>query len=173
VAALACALAVGLLWRRGNGRMRDVAPLDGGPGPQADVAAPVTEARAPVAPDGGVTSAELGQSLGQRATLVQFSSAFCAPCRATRRVLTDVAGMVEGVEYIEVDAETRLDLVRRLNILRTPTVLVTDATGRIVKRASGQPRKPDVIAAVGQAVGGDNPIYLIGNEDSDSDGRPA
>jgi thiol-disulfide isomerase/thioredoxin len=176
LAALACALAGGFLWRRGNGRMRDVARRDGGRGPQADAAAPVTGApasAAPVAPDGRLTSAELGQSLGQRATLVQFSSAFCAPCRATRRVLTDVAGMVEGVEYIEVDAEARLDLVRRLNVLRTPTVLVTDATGRIVKRASGQPRKPDVIAAVGQAVGGDNPMYLIGNEDSDSDGRRA
>src|SRR5690348_12215146 len=28
---------------------------------------------------------------GERATLLQFSSAFCAPCRATRRVLADVA----------------------------------------------------------------------------------
>jgi hypothetical protein len=81
--------------------------------------------------------------------------------------------MVEGVEYIEVDAEAKLDLVRRLNVLRTPTVLVTDGSGRIVKRASGQPRKPDVIAAVGQAVGVVNPIYLTGNEGSDSDARRA
>ena len=29
--------------------------------------------------------------LGERATLLQFSSAFCAPCRATRRVLGDVS----------------------------------------------------------------------------------
>ena len=28
--------------------------------------------------------------LGERATLLQFSSAFCAPCRATRRVLGEV-----------------------------------------------------------------------------------
>ncbi len=120
-----------------------------------------------------LTSAELGGALGERATLVQFSSAFCAPCRATRRILTDVANMVEGVEYVEVDAETHLDLVRRLNVLRTPTVLVTDGSGRIVKRASGQPRKPDVIAAVGRAVGEINPTYLTGNEGSDSGARPA
>jgi hypothetical protein len=60
--------------------------------------------------------------------------------------------MTEGVEYIEVDAESRLDLVRSLHVLRTPTVLVTDSAGRIVKRASGQPRKPDVIAALGLAI---------------------
>jgi thiol-disulfide isomerase/thioredoxin len=173
-AALAFALAAGILWRRGNGRMRDVGLRGGVGGPAEDLAQPAAEAsQDPAGPDGQLTGAELGRSLGERATLVQFSSAFCAPCRATRRVLTDVASMVEGVEYIEVDAEARLDLVRRLNVLRTPTVLVTDRSGRIVKRASGQPRKPDVIAAVGDAVGVGNPTYLIGNEDSDSDARPA
>ncbi|MET8950162.1 TlpA family protein disulfide reductase [Streptomyces sp. NPDC004393] len=95
---------------------------------------------------------ELGQGLGERATLVQFSSAFCAPCRATRRVLAQVAGMVPGVAHVEIDAEQRLELVRALGILKTPTVLVLDADGRIVRRATGQPRRADVIAALGEAV---------------------
>ena len=102
--------------------------------------------------DKRVGAAELGEGLGERATLVQFSSAFCAPCRATRRVLADVAGMVPGVAHVEIDAEEHLDLVRRLDILKTPTVLVLDADGRIVRRATGQPRKADVIAALGEAV---------------------
>lgn len=97
-------------------------------------------------------AAELGEGLGERATLVQFSSAFCAPCRATRRLLAEVAGMVPGVAHVEIDAEEHLDLVRRLDILKTPTVLVLDADGRIVRRATGQPRKADVIAALGEAV---------------------
>lgn len=95
---------------------------------------------------------ELGGELGARATLVQFSSAFCAPCRATRRVLGEVAEMVPGVTHIEIDAEARLDLVRALDILKTPTVLVLDAEGRVVRRAAGQPRRADVIAALGEAV---------------------
>ncbi|HTA08462.1 MAG TPA: thioredoxin family protein [Streptosporangiaceae bacterium] len=102
---------------------------------------------------GILTSDQLGYALGERATLVQFSSAFCAPCRATRRILADVAGMTDGVSHIEIDAESRLDLVRQLNVLRTPTVFVLAEDGRIVRRASGQPRKPDVIAAIGVAVG--------------------
>ena len=104
--------------------------------------------------DGGVrlTERELGVPLGERATLVQFSSAFCAPCRATKRVLDEVTGMVEGVTHVEIDAESQLDLVRRLDILRTPTVLVLDADGGLVRRAVGQPRRADVIAALGQAV---------------------
>ncbi|WP_221206287.1 TlpA family protein disulfide reductase [Streptosporangium becharense] len=100
-----------------------------------------------------LTSGDIQAELGERATLVQFSSAFCQPCRATRRVLGEVAAMVPGVAHVEIDAEARLDLVRTLNILRTPTVLVLDASGRVVRRASGQPRKADVIGALGQAVG--------------------
>jgi len=96
--------------------------------------------------------AALGQDPGDRATLLQFSSAFCAPCRATRRTLSEVSAMVEGVVHVEVDAEQHLDLVRRLGILKTPTTLVLDADVREVKRASGQPRKADVLAALGQAL---------------------
>jgi len=89
---------------------------------------------------------------GDRATLLQFSSAFCAPCRATRRTLADVVGAVPGVTHVEVDAESHLDVVRRLKVLKTPTTLVLDAGGREVLRASGQPRKVDVLTALGQAV---------------------
>lgn len=97
-------------------------------------------------------AADLGAELGARATLVQFSSAFCAPCRATRRVLGEVAGMVPGVAHVEIDAEDHLELVRALDVLKTPTVLVLDAGGRVVRRAVGQPRTADVIAALGEAV---------------------
>jgi thiol-disulfide isomerase/thioredoxin len=86
--------------------------------------------------------------LGERATLLQFSSAFCAPCRATRRVLEDVARIVPGVRHVEVDAEHHLELVRRLGILRTPTTLVLDPHGREVSRASGAPTKQAVIASL-------------------------
>ncbi len=86
--------------------------------------------------------------LGERATLLQFSSAFCAPCRATRRVLEDVARIVPGVRHVEVDAEHHLDLVRRLGVLRTPTTLVLDPHGREVSRASGAPSKQAVIASL-------------------------
>ncbi len=130
VAVLAAASAYGVLQRRRNGRVR-VRGRD---------------------EDKRLGAAELGEELGERATLVQFSSAFCAPCRATRRVLGEVAGMVPGVTHVEIDAEKNLDLVRELDILKTPTVLVLDARGRIVRRAAGQPRKADVIAAIGEAV---------------------
>ena len=60
--------------------------------------------------------------------------------------------MVDGVTHVEVDAAARLDLVRRLRINSTPTVLVLDPDGAIVKRAAGLPRKADVIAALGSVI---------------------
>ncbi|MET7475195.1 thioredoxin family protein [Streptomyces sp. NPDC005648] len=130
VVVLAAASAYGVLHRRRNGRVRVRGRDDGK----------------------RLGVAELGEELGERATLVQFSSAFCAPCRATRRILGEVAGLVPGVTHVEIDAEDRLELVRELDILKTPTVLVLDADGRVVRRATGQPRKADVIAALGEAV---------------------
>jgi hypothetical protein len=77
--------------------------------------------------------------------------------------------MTDGVAHVEIDAESRLDLVRRLDIRRTPTVLVLGPDGRITKRASGQPRKADVIAALGDAVQVVLPTDQIGKQDSDSE----
>jgi thiol-disulfide isomerase/thioredoxin len=125
----------------------DAGRLDGGPG-----LATATMSERPVTASGELTSADLRAPLGERATLVQFSSAFCAPCRATRRVLADVAGMVDGVSHVEIDAESRLDLVRRLDVRRTPTTFFIGPDGYITHRASGQPRKADVIAALGAMV---------------------
>ncbi|KPI08327.1 Thioredoxin domain-containing protein [Actinobacteria bacterium OK074] len=130
VGVLALASAYGVLQRRRSGRVKVRGRDDGK----------------------RLGAAELGTPLGERATLVQFSSAFCAPCRATRRVLGEVAGMVAGVTHVEIDAEEHLPLVRELDILKTPTVLVLDADGRVVRRATGQPRKADVLAALGEAV---------------------
>lgn len=87
--------------------------------------------------------------LGERFTLLQFSSAFCAPCRAARRVLEDVASVVPGVRHVEVDAEHHLDLVRNLGILRTPTTLILDASGNEVTRAAGAPTRQQVLGALG------------------------
>ncbi len=171
VIVLGGSLAAGLTWRQRNGVMR--APRRpaasrragesqaGGLPPESGLT-PETGLRSePGLRQGGtesavsgpaITSAELGVPLGPKATLVQFSSAFCAPCRATRRVLTEVAGMTDGVAHVEIDAESRLDLVRSLDVRRTPTVFVLGPDGQIAKQASGQPRKADVIAALGEVT---------------------
>lgn len=80
---------------------------------------------------------DIGHPLGDRVTFVQFSSAFCQPCRTTRQVLAHVASVEGGVEHVDIDAESHLGLVRRLGVTRTPTTLVLDQHGVVVGRATG------------------------------------
>jgi thiol-disulfide isomerase/thioredoxin len=140
VAALAVASALGLVLRRRSGRFRAGQF-------RAGRARPAAGSRTDV-----LTAADLGGPLGQQATLVQFSTPFCAPCRPTRQILGQVAGMVDGVSHVEVDAAERLDLVRRLRINSTPTVLVLGPDGAVAGRAVGVPRRADVIAALGSVI---------------------
>lgn len=91
-------------------------------------------------------------SLGVRpgvVTLLQFSSAFCAPCRATRVICAEVARTTPGVSHIEVDAESHLQAVRALGIHRTPTVLIVAGDGRVVGRAHGVPKPQQIRDAIG------------------------
>ncbi|WP_322899520.1 thioredoxin family protein [Actinacidiphila rubida] len=99
-----------------------------------------------------LSPADLGTSLGERATLVQFSTSLCATCPGTRRLLAGVAAESPGVRLVEIDAEARLDLVRRVEVMRTPTVLVLDRAGRVVRRASGAPSRADVTSALALAT---------------------
>src|SRR3954468_4533967 len=129
--ALGAGVAIGLTRHYRSGRLRDA------PGDNAV----------------RLTAADLRtDSLGDRATLVHFSSAFCRPCVAVRHVLHDVAERVPGVTAVEVDAESQLDLVRRLNVASTPTTLLLDRNGVERRRATGVPRRHDVLAALDSVV---------------------
>lgn len=134
VAVLVLATAGGLALRRRDGRL-------------------ATPSR-PAAKYQSLTGDELGQPLGSRATLLQFSSSFCAPCRAARQLLADVAARDAGVTHVEIDVADRLDLVRLLDVRRTPTLFVLGPQGQITGRASGLPRRDEVMAAVALATGG-------------------
>jgi thiol-disulfide isomerase/thioredoxin len=122
-----------------DGRFRGTHPVRGAASSRtssSDTAARVLQSSGVVVP------------LGERATLLQFSSAFCAPCRATRRVLGEVSELVPGVTHVELDAEQHLEAVRALRVLRTPTTLVLDPAGHEVSRAAGLPKRDQVLAAL-------------------------
>ena len=141
LASLALVVAFGLWRAYADGRFRGTHPVSGADSPVAPAVEPL-----------------LGQDqLGERATLLQFSSAFCAPCRATRRVLADVAAVVAGVAHVEID------LVRRVGVLRTPTTLVLDRRGHEVTRASGAPSKEQVLSTLRKAV---SPNEMTAGEDA-------
>ena len=150
VVVLAAASGAGFVMRRRQGRFRAQGRAQGASGTEA------AGSGQPVASGAGLTAADLGAPLGERATLVQFSTEFCVYCGPTRELLADVARTREGLAFIEIDAAERLDLARRLSVYSTPTVLVLAADGSIAQRASGQQRKSDVLAALGSVLAEDS-----------------
>ena len=95
-----------------------------------------------------LTAAIVGTELGSRATMVQFSSAFCTPCRATKVLLEDIVKTMPDVRYAHIDAESHLELVRKLDIRSTPTTLFLNGAGVEVGRAMGTPKRAQVQAAI-------------------------
>jgi thiol-disulfide isomerase/thioredoxin len=99
-----------------------------------------------------VTAAELGRALGATATLLQVSSPGCATCPQVARVLGAVAREHRGVAHVEIDATRYPDLVRRLGVLRTPSVLLLGPDGDVRARTSGSMDRAAATAALDLAV---------------------
>ncbi|GAB3807875.1 thioredoxin family protein [Humibacter antri] len=120
---VALATLAGIFWRARNGRMREA----GGTSVAARSLGPDVE-------------------FGSRATVLQFSTEYCGPCRVAERLLRDVTSERDGVRYIEVDLGQRPQLATEFGVMQTPTILLLDATGGIRARIGGVPRADEVAA---------------------------
>jgi thiol-disulfide isomerase/thioredoxin len=136
IVALAVATCVGVVVRRRAGKIKSFPRTDNGDSPGTSAPAEI------------LTEGDLGASLGERGTLVQFSTEFCAYCGPTREMLKEISAERPGVAFVEVDAAERMDLTRRLKVFSTPTVLVLGPNGAIAARSAGQPQKAALLQAV-------------------------
>lgn len=132
VGVVVIATALGVVWRARNGRVRR-------------------------AEGARIALSELGDDglLGSRATLVQFSTEYCAPCVATHRLLSRIAERNDGIRHLDVDLTERRDLAGRFNVTQTPTTLVLDAHGVQRARVGGAPRAGELVAVVNEFVEGE------------------
>jgi thiol-disulfide isomerase/thioredoxin len=108
--------------------------------------------------DAGPAQAGVFDRLGVRPaeadlTVVQFSTAFCAPCRSTKARLQQLQTTRPGLAVVHVDAESHLDEVRELDVRRTPTLFYVGRDGRLLGRSSGAPRAEELTALVDAHVG--------------------
>lgn len=106
----------------------------------------------------GVVAGSVFHRLGARPadaglTVVQFSTAFCGPCRATKARLQQLQVTRPGLAVVHVDAESHLDEVRELDVRRTPTLFYLDRHGDLIGRSSGAPRPDELTALVDAHVG--------------------
>lgn len=114
--------------------------------------------RSPAPEEGSVTERTVLERLGARPgeadlTVVQFSTAFCGPCRATKARLAQLQTSRPGLAVVQVDAESHLDEVRALDVRRTPTLFYLDRSGAVVGRSSGAPRPEELTALVDAHAG--------------------
>lgn len=86
-------------------------------------------------------------------TVVQFSTAFCGPCRVTRARLAQLQTARPGLAVVQVDAESHLDEVRALDVRCTPTLFYLDRAGRVLGRSSGAPVPAQLTALVDAHAG--------------------
>jgi thioredoxin 1 len=80
-----------------------------------------------------------------------FSSLFCVPCQATRRVLAEVQRLLPWLRLEELDVAAHPDRAEEERIRSTPTILVL-AGDREMLRAEGVPTAPQVLQAVARAM---------------------
>jgi len=95
-----------------------------------------------------ISASEIGTELGERATVVQFSTTFCTSCRAAKVLISNEVSKRSDVKYVEIDAESNLELVRKLDIRSTPTTLFLDKKGFEIARAVGAPKRDQINAAI-------------------------
>jgi len=95
-----------------------------------------------------ISEGEFGGKYGSRLTILQFSTTFCSECRTAKAIVKDIVKDSEDITYIEVDAESNLDLVRRVDIRSTPTTILLDSKGFEIARAKGAPKRDQLIKAI-------------------------
>jgi len=95
-----------------------------------------------------ISEGEFGGKYGSRLTILQFSTTFCSECRTAKAIVKDVVKDYKDITYFEVDAESNLDLVRRVDIRSTPTTIFLNNNGFEIARAKGAPKRDQLIKAI-------------------------
>ena len=88
-----------------------------------------------------ISEAEFAGRYGSRITILQFSTTFCSQCRAAKALISDVVKDEKDISYLEIDAESNLALVRKVDVRSTPTTIFLDRDGYEIARATGAPKR--------------------------------
>jgi thiol-disulfide isomerase/thioredoxin len=88
-----------------------------------------------------ISEREFAGRYGARVTILQFSTTFCSQCRAAKALISDVVKDEKDISYLEIDAESNLALVRKVDVRSTPTTIFLDKDGYEIARATGAPKR--------------------------------
>jgi thiol-disulfide isomerase/thioredoxin len=132
VGVVAVSTGLGVLWKATSGRVRR-------PRARLGVADRVADRVALSALDPDAVA-------GSQATILQFSTELCAPCRVAGTMLATIAAEHPGVTHVDIDVTSRPDIANRFSLLQSPTTLMLDSLGNVTARIGGPPRATSVRA---------------------------
>lgn len=127
---VALSTTLGLFWRARAGRIHRFTSTGATAGSQISI---------PGAP-----------TFGSQATLLQFSTEVCTPCKVTHTLLNRLASELGGgtgeINHIDIDVSSRPEIANRFNLLQSPTTFILDGNGVLRARIGGAPKHSEVKA---------------------------
>lgn len=84
--------------------------------------------------------------------IVQFSTPFCAPCKAAKPHLVDAAGKAH-ISYAQIDLAKRPDVSQRYGIRTAPTIVITDRAGKVLGKWTELPANGEIYRLAEVAAG--------------------
>jgi thioredoxin-like negative regulator of GroEL len=102
-------------------------------------------------PPGRLVSLELGELGVQGPAIVQFTTRYCAPCRAARPELEAAADRA-AIRYTQIDVGERPDVARRYGIRTVPTIVVAARSGRVLGKWTALPGNGEIAAVATRAA---------------------
>jgi thioredoxin 1 len=99
-----------------------------------------------------LTASEFAKATASGVSLVDFSTEWCAPCKAMLPVVQRIAADYAGrVSVFSVDAEKEQDLAMRQAVMSFPTFLIFK-DGKVVDRVVGAIADPKLRAKIDAAL---------------------
>jgi thioredoxin 1 len=73
--------------------------------------------------------------------LVDFTAAWCPPCRVMKPVLAELAEELPGVRFVELDVDDNLETAGRYGVLSMPTFMLFRAGEPVLQLIGARPKR--------------------------------
>jgi thioredoxin 1 len=73
--------------------------------------------------------------------LVDFTAAWCPPCRVMKPVLAELAGELPDVRFVELDVDENLETAGRYGVLSMPTFMLFRAGEPVLRLIGARPKR--------------------------------